>query len=371
MRTRKSLLALTIVGMTVLAACADDPDPGAESPIGEESAAPAEPEVTAQGEFAEPEILASGLSSPWSVTFHGGTALVSERDSGRIAAFDLQGNRLTTLSVSGVVSGGEGGLLGLTASGEHLYVYLTGAEGNRVERYLLNGAGSDLWLSEQEVLLDGIPAAQTHNGGRIGMGPDGMLYVSTGDANDPDLAQDLDSLAGKILRMTSEGEVPEDNPFEDSLVYSFGHRNVQGMTWSRSGTFYATEFGANDWDELNIIEAGGNYGWPFIEGLSEVEDVDGEFIDPVQVWETAEASPSGMTILGRSIYIANLRGERLTEVPLSDPSESIEDFVGEFGRIRDVVVAPNGQLWVITNNTDGRGEPGPEDDRIIQLKVQR
>lgn len=370
MRTRKSLLVLSIVGLTVLAACADDPDPGAESPIGKESAAPAEPEVTAQGEFAEPEILTTGLSSPWSVTFHGGTALVSERDSSRIVALDLQGNRLTTLSVPGVVSGGEGGLLGLTASGEHLYVYLTGANGNRVERYFLNGSGADLWLSEQEVLLDGIPASQTHNGGRIGMGPDRMLYVSTGDADDPELAQDLDSLAGKILRMTSEGEVPEDNPFEDSLVYSFGHRNIQGLTWSRSGTFYATEFGADDWDELNIIEAGGNYGWPLIEGMQE-EDLEDDFIDPVQVWETAEASPSGMTILDRSIYIANLRGERLTEVPLSDPTVSIEDFIEEFGRIRDVVVAPNGQLWVVTNNTDGRGEPSDEDDRIIQLKVQR
>lgn len=373
MRTRKSLLALAVVGMTALAACADDGEEVTQRPAEPDPSTTAAPVVEAQGEFAEPVIIATGLNSPWSMTFYGGVALVSERDTGQIVALDMQGNRLTAFTVPGVVSdGAEGGLLGITTRDEHLYVYLTGDTGNRVERYLINGLTTDLWISEREVLLDEIPASEIHNGGRIAMGPDGMLYASTGDAGDPDLAQDLESLAGKILRMTPEGEIPEDNPFEDSYVYSFGHRNVQGMTWSRSSTLYATEFGGGDEDELNIIEAGGNYGWPYIEGTDVVDpDTEAEFIEPVQVWDISESSPSGMAILGGSIYIANLFGERLTEVPLSDLEESVEDFVGEFGRLRDVVVAPNGQLWVMTNNTDGRGEPGEDDDQIIQIKVQR
>ncbi len=146
-------------------------------------------------------------------------------------------------------------------------------------------------------------------------------------------------------------------------MYSYGHRNPQGIAWDAAGTMYASEFGQNTWDEFNVIEAGGNYGWPEAEGIA---DADG-FIDPVQQWSPADASPSGIAIAGGSIYIANLRGERLREVPIDDLTASVEHWTGEYGRLRDVVVAPAGDLWVLTNNTDGRGAPGPEDDRILRF----
>ena len=190
-----------------------------------------------------------------------------------------------------------------------------------------------------------------------------MLYATTGDAGTTGSAQDLDSLAGKILRMTPAGEVPEDNPFDGSLVHSYGHRNPQGIAWDEDGTMYASEFGQDTWDELNVIEAGGNYGWPEVEGRGG----QGEYVDPVQQWSPDEASPSGIAVLDGAIHIATLRGERLREVPLDDLETSTERLGGEYGRLRDVVATPEGELWVLTNNTDGRGDPGPDDDRILRV----
>lgn len=189
-----------------------------------------------------------------------------------------------------------------------------------------------------------------------------MLYATTGDAGSSQHAQDLDSLAGKILRIKPTGEVPPDNPFDDSVVYSYGHRNVQGIAWGPDGTMYASEFGQSTWDELNVIRPGGNYGWPVVEGVS-----DDDFIDPVQQWRPGEASPSGIEVTAGAIYIANLRGERLRVVPLTDLSSSTTRYVGAFGRLRAVTETPEGDLWILTNNTDGRGDPGPHDDRIIRV----
>jgi glucose/arabinose dehydrogenase len=201
----------------------------------------------------------------------------------------------------------------------------------------------------------------------IAFGPDGMLYATAGDAGNSASAQDPASLGGKILRVTPDGEIPADNPFPGSPVYSLGHRNPQGIAWSADGTMYASELGQNTWDELNVVETGGNYGWPDVEGIA---GEDG-FIDPVQQWEPAD-SPSGIAVMGaghagETIYIANLRGQRLREVPVDDLTSSTERFVGEHGRLRDAVAAPDGTLWILTNNTGGRGEPGPEDDRILSL----
>jgi glucose/arabinose dehydrogenase len=214
-------------------------------------------------------------------------------------------------------------------------------------------------------VIDGIPAAGNHNGGRIAFGPDGMLYVTAGDAGDRDSAQDVDALSGKILRLTPEGEVPDDNPFEGSPVYSFGHRNPQGIAWDADGTMYASEFGQDTWDELNVIEPGGNYGWPIVEGIADDED----FIDPVRQWQPSAASPSGIAVVDDDIVIANLRGERLRIVPLDELASASDWFTEEFGRLRDAVVAPDGSLWILTNNTDGRGDPSDGDDRILRLEV--
>jgi glucose/arabinose dehydrogenase len=163
--------------------------------------------------------------------------------------------------------------------------------------------------------------------------------------------------------MEPDGGIPEDNPFPESLVYSYGHRNPQGLTWTEDGTMFATEFGQNTWDELNIITPGTNYGWPAVEGIADTE----AFTDPVQQWEPRAASPSGMTFLDGTLYIANLRGEVLRAVPAAEPTSSTDYYPGEYGRIRDIVAGPDGNLWMLTSNTDGRGEPSEKDDRLLHL----
>ncbi|MFT4135579.1 MAG: PQQ-dependent sugar dehydrogenase [Microbacterium sp.] len=312
--------------------------------------------------------IAQTLAVPWSVVFVDGVALVSERDSGRILEVSPTGEVREAGVVEGIEDGGEGGLLGLAVDDEHrLYVYSTGYTGNRVQRYTLSGDPGSFSFGRREWLRGELPSSTNHNGGRIAFGPDGMLYVSVGDADEPDDAQDLDEWGGKILRMTPDGDVPEDNPFPDSLVYSYGHRNVQGMAWVEDGTMFATEFGQDTWDELNIIVPGGNYGWPEVEGIA----YDYDYIDPVQQWAPDAASPSGMTIVDDTILIANLRGEALRTVPVADPASFEDHFTATYGRLRDVALAPDGRLWILTSNTDGRGKPLAIDDRIVAIDLER
>lgn len=310
-----------------------------------------------------PESLVEDLDAPWSIAFHDDVALVSERDSARVLEVTEDGEVHEVGVIDGVAPGGEGGLLGLAVNDGELYTYFTARGENRVERRDISGTAGALSLGEPTRVIDGIPAAGNHNGGRIAFGPDGMLYVTTGDAGDRDSAQDVDALSGKILRLTPEGDVPDDNPFAGSPVYSYGHRNPQGIAWDADGRMYASEFGQDTWDELNVIEAGGNYGWPDVEGIAD----DADYIDPVQQWRPDAASPSGIAVTGSDIVIANLRGERLRTVPLDDLTSSTEQFVGEFGRIRDIVIGAGGTFWFLTNNTDGRGGPRDGDDRILRL----
>lgn len=303
-----------------------------------------------------------GLEAPWSIAFHGDTALVSARDSGKI--LEIVGGKTREVgSVEGSTASGEGGLLGIAVFAGFLYAYFTAGNENRIQRFELTGKAGSLGLGAPQTILEDLPAANVHNGGRIAFGPDKLLYVTVGDAGDSPKAQDRESLAGKILRLTPEGTVPADNPFKGSPVYSLGHRNPQGLAWAKNGSMYASEFGQNTWDELNLIKAGANYGWPEVEGIAK----DDRYMDPVQQWAPGEASPSGMTIADDSIWIANLRGERLRRVPLDQSSSLSEHLVGTHGRLRDVVVAPDGALWVLTNNTDGRGQPGAGDDRILRF----
>jgi glucose/arabinose dehydrogenase len=358
-RDRASLLLAPLAAAALLAGCTSTPDP---SPTG----GAAEPSTSAAPSGSvEVSTIASGLEAPWSLALVGGTALVSERDSARILELDADGGQREVGTVEGVTPRGEGGLLGIAVHDGQLYVCSTGADEIRLQRIDLTGEPGAFGLGEAETLLDGIPAASSHNGGRIAFGPDEMLYMTVGDAGNAASAQDRDSLSGTILRLTPDGEVPSDNPFDGSPVYSYGHRNPQGLAWDEGGTLYATEFGQDTWDELNVIEPGGNYGWPEVEGAAE----DDRFVDPVQQWDPAGASPSGMAAADGSLWIANLRGERLREVPLEDLSTSVEHLVGEHGRLRDVAVAPDGALWVLTNATDGRGDPGPEDDRVLRLDL--
>lgn len=356
-------MAGAVVVVALLGGCADSrPGPGqsAESVGG----------ATLVG---EPEVVVSGLDAPWSIAFTvGGTALVSERDSGRILEVLDGGGTREVGVIAGVSHGGEGGLLGLAVDGQdRLYAYSTGLDGagapeNRIQRLPLTGGPGAYGLGEAETIRDGLPAASVHNGGRIAFGPDGMLYAGVGDATERGRAQDLNYPGGKILRMTPDGGVPADNPIDGSLVYSFGHRNVQGLAWAADGTMFASEFGQNTWDELNIIIPAGNYGWPTVEGLSG-EDLG--FVDPVQEWAPPDASPSGLAITEGTAFLANLRGQLLRAVAVAAPGSATEYFAGEYGRIRDVVVAPDGNLWILTNNTDGRGDPSAGDDKILSVDI--
>ncbi|WP_230748367.1 PQQ-dependent sugar dehydrogenase [Brevibacterium sp. CCUG 69071] len=329
---------------------------------------------TASGaEVASGEAIASGLEAPWSIAYVGDTPLISERDSGRILELSANGEAREITRLDDVSAQGESGLHGLAVQDDELFAYYAADGENRIERFAISGDPGSLSLGEPETVLDGLPTANFHNGGRLAFGPDDMLYATLGDTGDRDSAQDREALSGKILRMTTDGDAPEDNPFDDSLVYSYGHRNPQGIAWDSEGTMYASEFGQDTWDELNVIEAGGNYGWPEVEGIAGENGGDsgnsgsGDFIDPVQQWSPDEASPSGMAITEDSIFIANLRGERLREIPLDDLADSTEDWAGEHGRLRDIAVAPDGSLQVLTNNTDGRGDPGDGDDRLLSF----
>lgn len=336
------------------------------APMSEASLPPPPPSATGSVLPGEERAIVDELAAPWSIAFYDGTALISERDDARIVEVSDDGEVREVAVIDGVEPRGEGGLLGIAVHDDQLYAYSTTEDENRVQRFDLSGSPGALELGVPETILSGMAAATNHNGGRIAFGPDGMLYVTVGDAGDRESAQDLTSLSGKILRVTPDGEVPEDNPFDGSPVFSLGHRNPQGLAWDEGGTLYASEFGQDTWDELNVIEPGGNYGWPEVEGIA---DRDG-FIDPVQQWAPDAASPSGIAIAADSLFVANLRGERLREVPLDDLAASAEYFVGAFGRLRDVAVAPDGALWVLTNNTDGRGAPNEGDDRVVRVPLR-
>jgi glucose/arabinose dehydrogenase len=314
--------------------------------------------------------LATGLTSPWGLAFlPDGSALVSERDTGRVLRVPADGGEPSAVGVvDGVLAVGEGGLLGLAVppgpDPDAVLAYLTTATDNRVVRLSWDGEA----LGEQVPILTGIPANTFHNGGRLLALADGSVLVSTGDAGLPSTAQDPDSLAGKILRITVDGTPAPGNPEPDSPVYSFGHRNVQGLAVDSAGRVWASEFGAADADELNQIRPGANYGWPVVEGGARDE----RFVDPAAQWSpTAVASPSGVAILDDVAYVASLRGQVLWQVPLvGDRAGSpVALDLGDLGRLRTVAAAPDGALWLVTSNTDGRGSPGPTDDRLIRLTV--
>ncbi|MEO6944402.1 MAG: PQQ-dependent sugar dehydrogenase [Lacisediminihabitans sp.] len=322
-----------------------------------------------------PTLLATGLAAPWSVVrLVSGSTLISERDSGAIQELEQNGTMRKVGDVSGVVHRGEGGLLGIEVltqgNASWLYAYLTTASDNRIVRMPLSGTPGSYSLGIQENILVGLAKSNFHNGGRIKFGPDGMLYATVGDATHTSYAQNPKSLNGKILRMTPTGAVPTDNPTPGSVVYSMGHRNPQGLAWDASGQLWASEFGQNTWDELNRIVPGGNYGWPLAEGIAKKTG----FIDPVYQWKTAEASPSGLAFVNGTFFMATLRGARLWAIhpgpgDNAAPSSPMAYFVNSYGRIRDAVPGPDGTLWILTNNTDGRGNPQDGDDRLLQVHL--
>jgi glucose/arabinose dehydrogenase len=378
-RPRLALPTLVLALSLALAACSDEPgdggssaaptpssSSGSESPSSSEEASPTGPAVaraTVTG------VVARDLEAPWGMAFlPDGSALVSERDSDRIVRVMADGDVSAVGRVRGVDGDAEGGLLGIALSPTYdedqtLFAYYTADDENVIARITYDGSR----LSDQQVIFDGIPAAAVHNGGRIAFGPDGFLYVGTGEAGLRDPAQDRDDLGGKILRITADGQPAPGNPFEDSPVYSLGHRNVQGLAWDSRGQLWAAEFGQNTWDELNRIKPGANYGWPVVEGRSD----DDEYVNPVRQWSTDKASPSGIAIAGGSVFMAGLRGQRLWQIPIPNGKASKPRALlsGKYGRLRAVTQAPDGSLWVLTNNTDGRGSPRSGDDKVIRLTL--
>jgi glucose/arabinose dehydrogenase len=249
------------------------------------------PESVGQPSNGGPEDIATNLDVPWGIAFlPDGTALIAERDSGAIRHMTQPGVITNIGSVPGVAARGEGGLLGLATAGQTVFAYLTTAGDNRVVTMRYDGAS----LTEPSPILTGIPASSVHDGGRIAFGPDGKLYVTTGESGDPGIAQDRSSLGGKILRINPDGSIPSDNPDPASPVWSFGHRNIQGLAWDSAGRLWVTEYGANRVDELNLIQRGGNYGWPIAEGRAGTPGL----IDPAIEWGTGEASPSGLAYFG-------------------------------------------------------------------------
>ncbi|MEU1576995.1 PQQ-dependent sugar dehydrogenase [Streptomyces collinus] len=336
----------------------------------------AEETPPAKGSVKVVRTVAEGLQSPWGLApLPGGGLLVSSRDEGTIVRVDEKTGKKTELGeVPGVSAAGEGGLLGIALSPDYasdrmVYAYFTSASDNRIVRMIYDGQKpSGEQLGAPDTVFRGIPKGFIHNGGRIEFGPDKMLYVGTGESGDTGLSQDKDSVGGKILRLTPEGEPAPGNPFPDSPVYSYGHRNVQGLAWDGKQRLFASEFGQDTWDELNAIKPGDNYGWPEAEGRSD----DGEFHNPVDQWTTAEASPSGIAYAEGSVWMAGLRGKRLWRIPLNGTEASAEPqafLEGEYGRLRTVVPAGGDRLWLVTSNTDGRGSAKDGDDRILELRV--
>ncbi|WP_395245780.1 PQQ-dependent sugar dehydrogenase [Agromyces sp. MMS24-K17] len=379
-RSGASLVA--VAALLGLAACTAGPVPTpTATPIPEPSPPPSTltapptpvPPPVAVQPSGSPRVLATDLVSPWSIAvLPDGGVLVSERDTGRVVEVLADGSTRVAGEVPGVVASGEGGLLGLAylagngTRPDRLYAMHTAEADNRIVRMTVTGERGSLALGAPEPILTGIPKASNHDGGRLGFGPDGFLYASTGDAALRDPAQDPASLAGKILRLTPDGAPAPGNPFGNH-VWSLGHRNVQGLAWDADGRLWATEFGQNTWDELNLITRGANYGWPIVEGVSG----DSRFTEPVLQWATSEASPSGLAVGGDTLFLAALRGERIwSAAPATQggPPAATPWFTGEFGRIRDVAVV-GGELWFLSNNTDGRGSPAPGDDRLYAVPL--
>ena len=382
-RSRVTLpaVAVTLVA-TVLAGC------GGSSSVGSSqgSASPAGPAATepAPAASAAPRVVgvvASRLEVPWGIAFlPDGSALVTERDSGRVLRVrTTPGSTRGQVTVLGRVDearpGGEAGLLGVAVSptfdrDRRVFLYVTGEDDNRVLRTTLDLTRTGGRLGDPTPVLTGIPTAVNHDGGRMVFGPDGSLYVSTGEAGQPELAQDPDSLGGKILRITQDGRPAAGNPRADSPIWTSGHRNVQGLAFDDRGRLWASEFGQDSWDELNLVRPGRNYGWPEQEGRGGATARSAGFTDPQVQWATDDNSPSGLAYADGHLWLGALRGERLwrVDVAAAGAGRARGFLVGDHGRVRTVVRTPTGDLWVTTSNRDGRGDPAAQDDQILLVR---
>lgn len=313
------------------------------------------------------EILVTNLEVPWAITFIGGNNLLVNERKGDVRLIEnnkLLENPLSTINIKQI---GESGLHGIAIhpkfnDNQFIFLYYTYSGNgndtlNRVSRFKLN----DTTLIDEKIIVDKIPGAIFHDGGRIKFGPDGYLYITTGDALNPSSAQDKNSLSGKILRVTDEGKPAPGNPFNNE-VYSFGHRNPQGITWDNQGRLWETEHGQSTQDEINLIEMGKNYGWPTIRGDEKQEGM----VTPILHSGSDTWAPAGVTFFNGSLFYGGLRGTALYQLYIGTKQLKTH-FKGEYGRIRDVILGPDNMLYITTSNKDGRGSPDSSDDRIIKI----
>lgn len=319
--------------------------------------------------------LAKKLEIPWALDFLPDGSIVFTERAGRVRFIDAQGRLLPNplLAIGEVAHVGEGGLLGIAvhpdfSKNQFIYVYYTYRGSKDLANQVVRYRKQDKNLLDEKIIIDDIPGAAFHNGGRIKFGPDGLLYITTGDATIRNLAQDKNSLAGKILRLKDDGAIPVNNPFLNSPVYSFGHRNPQGLAWDDEGRLWATEHGSRATDEVNLIEPGKNYGWPTIRGDGKAPGLKSPVIHSGrETW-----APSGAAFLNGSLFFAGLRGQSLYELVIEDQQVTLRRHLNEnFGRLRDVVVGPDNFLYFLTSNRDGRGMPTAEDDQIIRINPKK
>ena len=363
----KRFLYVILALLMVMAGCSDDG--GEAKPAGEVGKKPEEnKEVVAHAD--QLEVVAENLKVPWSINKSGETFYLSERPGSIVKVEDDTAVRQNVSFKKELSQAAEAGFLGFVLAPDFeqsnkAFAYYTYENGtgqfNRIVELTLK---DDKWV-EGKLLLDKLPSGRFHHGGRLKIGPDGKLYATTGDAaTNPEIAQDLGSLGGKILRLNLDGSVPADNPFENSYVYSYGHRNPQGLAWSEDGTLYASEHGPSAHDEINLIEAGKNYGWPDITGDDTKQGMETTiFQSGSDTW-----APSGMAVHEGKLYVATLRGNALREF---DPAaKTTREVVSGLGRIRDVLVDGD-ILYFISNNTDGRGTPSEGDDKLYRVKVDQ
>ncbi len=367
---RRTLALILAAAALALVACggADDQPAGATTEDAGTTTASTQPATSDSAELGKPEVVATGLQVPWGLAFlPDGDLLVSERTTGRILRVPKGGGKPVVAKELGAVDKniGEGGLLGIAVSPDYakdkqVYAYYTGAQDNRVVHFSLDG--------DEKPIITGIYRSTNHDGGRIAFGPDGKLYITTGDGLDGSRSQNPDNPGGKILRINPDGSIPDDNPVPGNPYWTLGHRNVQGLAWDPDDRLWASEFGENRFDEVNLIQKGNNYGWPEVEGKGDTQG--GKYTNPLVTWPTSEASPSGLAYARGNLWVGALRGQRLWRIPvegdkLGQPVSLLE---GEFGRIRTVAVDPSGDaLWLTTSNRDGRGDPSADDDRLIRI----